>query len=137
MIKITIKEFVIAEDQSNLDSLKNENIIDNCEIKDKSEIINILKNYEEFKEEVIQKIKDSTEKIEIECNANFYTKHVNIQLRNKKIELMKNQIIKIEYFKGYATAIRIELVNGVYFINSVIENELLFKYTYNILKDLK
>lgn len=132
MFKNNIREYIIAEDKSNLNSLKNETSINNCEINDKTEIINILKDYKEFKEEVMQKIKDPFEKIEIKCNANFYTPRINIQIRNQKIELMKNQIIKIEYFKGYDAAIRIEMDNGVYFINSIIDNELLSKYTYDI-----
>lgn len=136
MFKINIQEFIIAEYESDLKSIKNEKIIDNCEAEDKPEIRNILKNYEDFKMEVMEKIRDSADKIEIKCNANIYTKHLHIQMRNKKIELMKNQIIKVEYFQGYATAVRIELINGVYFINSCIDNELLFKYTFNILKEL-
>ena len=92
-------------------------------------MIHILNEYEKFKNEIEEKINDSNDFIEIKCNASIYHGIINKQLRNQNIRIKKEDIKKVEYFKGYTSATRIETKEKIYFVNIVINDDLLIKYT--------
>ena len=98
-------------------------IIEKCDVNDKEIMKDILCKYELFKEEVEKQINNDSQKfIEINCNGHIYRNILLIYFWDKKIKLMKDKIKKIEYFKGYSSAVRIELDNEVYFINASIDD---------------
>lgn len=100
-----------------------EDILEKCDEANIDIIRDIFKEYEIFKNEVENQINDETKEfIEIECNGHIYKHQLLIQFWDKKIKLMKKQIKKIEYFKNYTSAVRIELDNEVYFINASIND---------------
>ena len=66
--------------------------------------------------------------IKIKCNGIIYKTLVAFNFWNQEIKLMKKQIKKVEYFKGYTSAVRIELEHETYFINAVIDDRKLVKY---------
>ena len=123
-----IKQFQIAEDINDLILDSNKEIIEKCDEKDNESIIHILNEYEKFKNEIEEKINDSNDFIEIKCNANIYQGNINKQLRNKNIRIKKEDIKKVEYFKGYTSATRIDTEEKTYFVNIVINDDLLTKY---------
>ena len=123
-----IKQFQIADDINGLKLDSNNEIIEKCDEKDKKSIILILNEYEKFKNEIEEKINDANDFIEIRCSANIYQGIINKQLRNQNIKIKKDDIIKVEYFKGYTSATRIETKEKIYFVNSVINDDLLIKY---------
>lgn len=121
------------EDDIGVELTSYEEIYDKCDIKDKETIKNIFNTYEIFRKEVEHQINDKNKDfIKITCNGIVYKKITSFNFWNREIKLMKNQIKKVEYFKGYTAAIRIELNNEVYFINAIVEDTKLIKYTMNM-----
>jgi len=123
-----IKQFQIVEDINDLKLDSNKEIIGKCDEKDKESLIQILNEYEKFKNEIEKKINDSNDFIEIKCNASIYNRIINEQLKNQNIRIKKEDIKKVEYFKGYTSATRIETEEKIYFVNIVINDDLLIKY---------
>ena len=124
-----IKQFQVAEDINDLKLDSNNEIIGKCDEKDKESVIHILNEYEKFKNEIEEKINDSNDFIEIKCNPSIDHGIINKQLRNQNIRIKKEDIKKVEYFKGYTSATRIETKEKIYYVNIVINDDLLIKYT--------
>lgn len=118
----------------NLHLNSNEEIIEKCDLKDREDIINILNEYESFKREVERQVNDaSLDYIEITCKGHVNNKVTIMSFWNKDLKIAKNQIRKIEYFKGYCEAVRIELEFEVYFINDLVDDTKLIKYTHDVI----
>ena len=115
---------------SDLDLIANEKIIENAEDEDKEEIKRILTEYENFKKEVENQINDPKKNfLEIKCNWDVLKGSALISSKHQEeIKIPKGEIKKIEYFKGYTSAVRIELQHKVYFINAAVNDLALIKY---------
>lgn len=99
--------------------------------KNRDSVKNIFDEYESFKVGLEKQINNSKEYIEVKSNAVEYKYICLVHYFNQNIKIMKNQIEKVEYFKGYAVAARIQLdEKHVFFMNPPIDNSILYNQEY-------